>query len=246
VLNYAPRHENILGEWRHSSTHPLTSVLEGEWSALCPGRFTPRKRTPGTLWLGWVGPRAGLNTVSKRKIPSPRLESNPDHPIVQPVASCCTNWAIPALPSRLWVTIVFTDWKSVLADITYHGLSSLACSESEFMKLWFVFRYCGRTPWTEERPIESLVPTQDRIIQRNAGIHPFLAGFEPTIPVFERSKIMWGPTQPPIQWIPGALSLGVERPGCEADHSPPSSAEVQNSWRYTSTPLIHRHGVVVR
>jgi hypothetical protein len=30
-----------------------------------------------------------------------------------------------------------------------------------------------------------------------------------------------------IQWVPGALSLGVKRPGREADHSPPSSAEVK-------------------
>jgi len=29
------------------------------------------------------------------------------------------------------------------------------------------------------------------------------------------------PAQPPIQWVPGALPLGVERPGREADHSPP-------------------------
>jgi hypothetical protein len=36
-----------------------------------------------------------------------------------------------------------------------------------------------------------------------------------------------GPTQPPIQWVPGALSLGVKRPGSEADYSPPSSAEVK-------------------
>jgi hypothetical protein len=36
-----------------------------------------------------------------------------------------------------------------------------------------------------------------------------------------------GPTQSPIQWVPGSLSLGVERPGREADHSPPSSAEVK-------------------
>jgi hypothetical protein len=34
-------------------------------------------------------------------------------------------------------------------------------------------------------------------------------------------------TQPPIQWVPGDLSLGVERPGSDADHSPPSSAEVK-------------------
>jgi hypothetical protein len=45
-----------------------------------------------------------------------------------------------------------------------------------------------------------------------------------------------GPTQPPIQWVPGALSLGVKWPGREADHSPPSSAEVKNSWSCTSTP----------
>jgi hypothetical protein len=30
-----------------------------------------------------------------------------------------------------------------------------------------------------------------------------------------------------IQWVLGALSLGVKRPGREAEHSPPSSAEVK-------------------
>jgi hypothetical protein len=29
-----------------------------------------------------------------------------------------------------------------------------------------------------------------------------------------------------IQWVPGALSLGVKQPGREADDSPPSSVEV--------------------
>jgi hypothetical protein len=43
------------------------------------------------------------------------------------------------------------------------------------------------------------------------------------------SRTALGPTQPPIQRVPGALSLGVKRPGCEADHSPPSSAEVKNA-----------------
>jgi hypothetical protein len=41
------------------------------------------------------------------------------------------------------------------------------------------------------------------------------------------SRTALGPTQPPIQWVAGALSLGVERPGREADHSPPSSAEIE-------------------
>jgi hypothetical protein len=33
--------------------------------------------------------------------------------------------------------------------------------------------------------------------------------------------------EPPVQWVPGALSLGVKRPGREADHLPPSSAEIK-------------------
>jgi hypothetical protein len=33
--------------------------------------------------------------------------------------------------------------------------------------------------------------------------------------------------EPPIQWVPGALSLELKRPGREADHSPPSSAEIK-------------------
>jgi hypothetical protein len=41
------------------------------------------------------------------------------------------------------------------------------------------------------------------------------------------SRTALGPAQPPIQWVPGALSLGVKRPGREADHSPPSTAGVK-------------------
>jgi hypothetical protein len=32
------------------------------------------------------------------------------------------------------------------------------------------------------------------------------------------------------------MGSGVKRPGREADHSPPSSADVNNAWNYTSTP----------
>jgi hypothetical protein len=34
-------------------------------------------------------------------------------------------------------------------------------------------------------------------------------------------------TKPPVQLVAGALFLGVKRPGSDADHSPPSSAEVK-------------------
>jgi hypothetical protein len=51
-LNSAPRHEGVLLEWRYSSTHSLTSALDGsEWSASRPGRFTPTERAPGTHWI---------------------------------------------------------------------------------------------------------------------------------------------------------------------------------------------------
>jgi len=33
--------------------------------------------------------------------------------------------------------------------------------------------------------------------------------------------------------------------GREADHSPPSTANVKNAWNYTSTPLIRLHGVML-
>jgi hypothetical protein len=50
------------------------------------------------------------------------------------------------------------------------------------------------------------------------------------------SRPALGPTHPPNQWVPGALSLGVKRPGREADHSPPSSSEFKNACSYTSSP----------
>jgi hypothetical protein len=47
----------------------FTSVLDvGEWAASRPGRITPGKRAPGAHWSeGWVGPRAGLADMEKRK-----------------------------------------------------------------------------------------------------------------------------------------------------------------------------------
>jgi hypothetical protein len=64
--------------------------------------FTPRPLYPQekSPWypldrrLG--GPRAVLDAVVKRKIPSSSRESNPRTPIVQPVAQRYTDWAITA------------------------------------------------------------------------------------------------------------------------------------------------------
>jgi hypothetical protein len=59
---------------------------------------------------------------------------------------------------------------------------------------------------------------------------PFPSGFQTKL-VY---AFLISPTQPPVQWVPGALYLGVKRSGCEADHSP-SIAEFKNTWSYIST-----------
>jgi hypothetical protein len=45
------------------------------------------------------------------------------------------------------------------------------------------------------------------------------------------SRPALGSTHSPIKWVPV-----VKRQGREADHSPPTSAEVKKMWIYTSTP----------
>jgi hypothetical protein len=49
------------------------------------------------------------------------------------------------------------------------------------------------------------------------------------------SKPPLGPTLLPTRWVPGALVPEVKRPGREADHAPPPSAEVKNAWSYNFT-----------
>jgi len=42
----------------------------------------------------------------------------------------------------------------------------------------------------------------------------------------------------------GAFSPGLKWPGRETDHSPPSTAEVEDTWSYTSTAPVLLHVVV--
>jgi hypothetical protein len=70
----------------------LTSTLiGGEWSALCLGRFNLGELAPGTHSIeGWVDPRDGVDDMEKRKFLTPYgLELRPS--VVQPVASRYTD-----------------------------------------------------------------------------------------------------------------------------------------------------------
>jgi hypothetical protein len=71
-----------LPKYHTMKRYALTSALSGgKWLASRFGRFTPRKSSPGIIWIGGcVGPRAGLVEVAKRKIPYLCWESNPSRP----------------------------------------------------------------------------------------------------------------------------------------------------------------------
>jgi hypothetical protein len=111
------KHHAMKAYWRKGCiVHTfLTSALDGgEWSTSRPGRFTPRERAPGTHWIGgWVGPRAVLDAVVERKIPSSLRVSNPRTSIVQPVTQSYTDWAIAGL----------TQWQ------IFHIISEVAAQE---------------------------------------------------------------------------------------------------------------------
>jgi len=50
------------------------------------------------------------------------------------------------------------------------------------------------------------------------------------------SRLSLGPTQMSTHWVKGTLFMG-----CEADHSPPCSAEVKSECSYTPASTIGLH-----
>jgi hypothetical protein len=99
----------------------LTSALDGgEWSASRPGRFTPTERAPGTHWIeGWVGSRAVLEAVAKRKIPSPAgnrtLEPRSSSP--QPSAMPTTVSNVVSSTGHAQITL----WFRVLDKLSFRS-----------------------------------------------------------------------------------------------------------------------------
>jgi hypothetical protein len=60
---------------------------------LHPPVALPPGKEPLVHWIGgWMGPRAVVDAVVKKKIPSPRRESNPKTPIVQLQKLSRTMW----------------------------------------------------------------------------------------------------------------------------------------------------------
>ena len=71
----------------------------------------------------------------------------------------------------------------------------------------------------------------------------FSSFFPPNFALFysrgkEQATSLWGPSSVFLmQWVSCYFS-GSKRTWRDVDHSPPSSTEVSNEWRYTSSSLI--------
>jgi hypothetical protein len=83
----------------------------------------------------------------------------------------------------------------------------------------------------------SLLSTTGKLFEKLRGLGIFL--------FTTASRKVLGPTQPPIQWVSEALTLGVERLGREAEHSSPSRSDVKKCVELYLHSPIRRHGVVL-
>jgi hypothetical protein len=82
------------------------------------------------------------------------------------------------------------------------------------MSLWLLTKATGK---------------QDSVVSTATGyeLDDRRVGVRALVGASSMSRPALGSTQPPIQRVVGDLSPGVKRPGREADHSPPISAEVK-------------------
>jgi hypothetical protein len=117
-------------KWMYWHGFLTSALVTGEWSASRPGCFTARERAPGTHWIGgWVGPRAGLDGVEKRKfLTLPRLEfccparSQSLYRLSHP-GSCCNRQR----PFTSWITYHTTNTKG--SEVKLHDSAATHLEE---------------------------------------------------------------------------------------------------------------------
>jgi hypothetical protein len=105
----------------------ISAPAEGEWSASRHSRFTPGERAQGTHWIGsWVGSRAGLDNVKKRKfLTLPELELQPlGHPVH---SQSLYRLSYPGSPTVLKVNVGFYLFICIFGAYWLESLHRLNC-----------------------------------------------------------------------------------------------------------------------
>jgi hypothetical protein len=120
--------------------------------------------------------------------------------------------------SLIFCQLMAYNWRKLQTQVA--SLSSLSVRKLSLLQRW-------ATGWT--------IGVLGLDFWRGLGIFLFATA----------STTALGPTQPPIQWVPGTLYVGVKRPGRELHlHLVPRS---KNERSYTSTPnTLSRRGAQLK
>jgi hypothetical protein len=85
LINESSRHGDVWRSGGIAAPLLISALDEDELSTSLPNRFNPRARAICTHWIGgWVGPRAGLDSVQHTIMYFPCQESNPARPARSP------------------------------------------------------------------------------------------------------------------------------------------------------------------
>jgi hypothetical protein len=152
-----------------------------------PRPLYPPGKSAVTHWIGgWVGPRAGMDTLTKSKIPNPCRESRPDRPARSLVA-------IPIELSQLTADTVIKNHHYYhhhrrLSRIRPLGLFRFRIY---FLKLMNLFKHLVGLLGRGIGPTQGLyIHTGQHNTEKRGHTSMPRVGFEPTIPVLERPKIV--------------------------------------------------------
>jgi hypothetical protein len=161
--------------------------------------------------------------------------------LVASTQNCRWTWLFVLFIIEWWNNI-FKGWSKQSPQLVWMSTGGFSCYLILFIssKIWNQLFGCNHGWWTicdnelchynplcwfPWRNAFPFIERWDSVVCIATGYRLDDWGVGVQVPVRSRifsspssSRLALASTQPPIQWVPGALSLGVKRPGREADH----------------------------